>query len=72
MSTQIGRLALSNLRIRPQSLLARLSGYLVIARQRQQLADLDPHQLSDIGLTADQAASEAARAPWDVPCHWRT
>lgn len=35
-------------------------------RQRVALRDLPPHLLADVGLTADLAAREAARAPWDV------
>lgn len=42
-----------------------------LRRQRARLAHLDPHLLRDIGLTAEQAAAEAARPVWDVPPHWR-
>ena len=49
--------------------LARLG---VIARkQRRDLSQLDAAMLNDIGLTAAQAATEAARPMWDVPKNWR-
>ena len=38
--------------------------------QRAQLARLDATLLADIGVTAAQAASEAARPAWDVPSNW--
>ncbi|MBR2655663.1 MAG: DUF1127 domain-containing protein [Loktanella sp.] len=42
-----------------------------LARQRRALRNLAPEQLRDIGLTAQQAADEAAKPVWDVPRHWR-
>lgn len=39
-------------------------------RQRAQLARLDAALLADIGVTAAQAACEAARPAWDVPSNW--
>lgn len=47
------------------------AGLLRLARQRRELAKLDARQLSDIGLTAAAAKSEANRPFWDVPSHWR-
>lgn len=38
---------------------------------RRHLARLDDAALRDIGLTRDQAITEAARPVWDVPDHWR-
>ena len=38
--------------------------------QRAQLARLDAAMLADIGVTARQAATEAARPAWDVPSTW--
>lgn len=38
-----------------------------VARERRALAALPPHLLRDIGLTNGEAASEAARRPWDAP-----
>ena len=42
-----------------------------LARSRRGLKHLDDHLLRDIGLTRAQAMTEAARAPWDAPSHWR-
>ncbi|MEL6608389.1 MAG: DUF1127 domain-containing protein [Pseudomonadota bacterium] len=36
------------------------------ARTRTQLADLDPHLLQDIGLTAEQADAECRKAFWQI------
>jgi uncharacterized protein YjiS (DUF1127 family) len=44
---------------------------LTALRQRQHLARLDSAALADIGLTRDDALSEAARPLWDVPVAWR-
>ncbi|QYK40547.1 MAG: DUF1127 domain-containing protein [Paracoccaceae bacterium] len=52
-------------------LLSRLVAALTLARSRARLATLDDHLLRDIGLDRAQAEAEAARAPWDVPDHWR-
>jgi uncharacterized protein YjiS (DUF1127 family) len=43
----------------------------VIRQHRQALLRLDPHLLRDIGLTQEQAETEARRPIWDVPGHWR-
>ena len=48
-----------------------LVAYLELWRQRRALADLDAHQLRDIGLTQEAADREAARPIWDVPEYWR-
>jgi len=50
----------------------RLSLFDIIAvrRQRRNLARLDDAALRDIGLTRDQAMSEARRPFWDVPGYW--
>ena len=50
---------------------AHLRAGLTVWRQRQQLLRLDATRLADIGLTADEAADEAARSLWDVPTNWR-
>ncbi len=39
--------------------------------QRRVLSRMDAFMLADIGLTADEAAIEAARPFWDVPATWR-
>jgi uncharacterized protein YjiS (DUF1127 family) len=48
-----------------------LRDLLALHRQRSRLVALDPHLLRDIGISADEAQREAARAPWDAPRHWR-
>ena len=40
-----------------------------LRQERRRLAQLEDHLLRDIGVTPDQAATEAARAPWDAPLH---
>ncbi len=42
-----------------------------IIQSRRALRRLDEHILRDIGLTRHEAETEAFRAPWDVPPHWR-
>lgn len=71
MATQISRLALATRPFWSLSLFSSISAYIAIARQRHALSQLDDHLLQDIGLTKHQANSEAERAPWDVPAHWR-
>lgn len=48
----------------------RLRLAMIARRQRAQLARLDAALLADIGVTARQAAAEAARPAWDVPSNW--
>ncbi|GAA6208003.1 hypothetical protein NBRC116601_12960 [Cognatishimia sp. WU-CL00825] len=43
---------------------------IALRRERNKLAALDARALDDIGLTADQARTEASRPSWDVPQHW--
>ena len=45
--------------------------YLALYRQRRALADMEPTQLEDLGLTRTEAQTEAARPFWDAPSHWR-
>ena len=40
-------------------------------RSRRALARLDADRLTDLGLSADRAAREAAKPVWDVPATWR-
>ena len=54
-----------------RSLRLRVNEFFALARQRRQLAELDPHILSDIGLTQAQAAAESRKTLWDVPNHWQ-
>ena len=56
---------------RPVSLVALFLRSIGLHRQRKQLARLDDRLLRDIGLTAAEAAQEAARPAWDVPDQWR-
>ena len=53
------------------SLLARALYRLAVQRQRRRLRDLDDYLLRDIGLSRDEALTEAQRALWDPPGHWR-
>ncbi|UYP66582.1 DUF1127 domain-containing protein [Thalassobacter stenotrophicus] len=48
-----------------------LMDYIALCRQRRALATMDARQLADIGVTPDQARTEAARPVWDVPSHWQ-
>jgi uncharacterized protein YjiS (DUF1127 family) len=64
-------ISLSMPRIPRLNLLARISMALALRRQRKLLLLLDATQLSDIGLTADQAIAEFKRPIWDAPPHWR-
>ena len=41
-----------------------------LRRERARLTALDEHLLRDIGLSRDEALSEAQRPAWDVPAHW--
>ncbi len=52
------------------SLWTRLSAWRALGRQRRDLAKLDAQQLCDIGVSAQQAKTEAARPVWDAPAHW--
>ena len=47
-----------------------LSELIGLWRQRRSLSRLDAHLLSDIGLTAEEAAREASRPLWDAPRTW--
>ena len=42
-----------------------------LRRQRLALKRLSDDQLKDIGITRDQANSEAARGVWDAPSTWQ-
>ena len=46
--------------------------WIALRRQRRQLAELEDHQLADIGVSRAEAKAEAARPAWDVPAHWMT
>ena len=50
------------------SILAGIAYRLNVRAQRRALSRLTPAQLSDIGLSAEQAKAEARRHMFDVPC----
>ena len=37
-----------------------------VARERRRLAELDPRLLEDMGISPEEAGSEAARPFWDI------
>lgn len=47
-----------------------LMAYIDLYRQRNALRGLTDAQLKDIGLTPDEALTEASRPLWDAPHHW--
>ena len=51
--------------------LVSLAGMYGLWRTRRALAELEPHLLADVGLTAEEAEKEANRPAWDVPGHWK-
>ncbi|KAA9010201.1 DUF1127 domain-containing protein [Histidinibacterium aquaticum] len=67
MTTMTRTLAVTGSRRRAAGLLDLLGLY----RQRRALARLDASGLRDIGVSASDAAREAARPVWDVPAGWR-
>jgi uncharacterized protein YjiS (DUF1127 family) len=56
---------------RRTGLFARFAAMMGLRRQRARLVHLDAHLLHDIGITAEEARTEATRPAWDVPAHWR-
>lgn len=48
-----------------------LRDLLSLRRQRCRLANLDDRALADIGITREQAQSEASRPIWDAPHFWQ-
>ncbi len=53
------------------NMLTKIFNWLLVARQRNELAQLDAHALEDIGLTQADVSQELKRPLWDVPAHWR-
>ncbi|SDO14162.1 protein of unknown function [Lutimaribacter pacificus] len=47
-----------------------LSELFALGRQRHALSRLDDAALDDIGISRDEAETEAARPFWDAPAHW--
>lgn len=66
MSASLQSLSRTVFRARRFSLLT----YLQLARQRRELAQMDDAKLNDLGLTRDDALTEARRPIWDVPSNW--
>lgn len=58
-------------RARIAGLAARVRQALVLRAERKRLTTLDDALLFDIGMTREQALTEAARSVWDVPHGWR-
>lgn len=56
---------------RTASLIEIITSWSALARQRRDLAGLDPHLLQDVGLEQTEAETEAKRPFWDVPSNWR-
>ncbi len=52
---------------RPVRWLSLARHVLGVLQQRRQLATLSDKQLADIGITREQARTEAARPFWDLP-----
>mgnify|MGYP000722374603 CR=1 len=50
-----------------RSLIAVVSEFVSVWRQRQELRNLDTNALNDIGISSSQAFSEAQRPFWDLP-----
>ena len=53
-----------------KSLVSRLFLFLSIWHERKILDGLDVHLLNDIGVSKNQARSEASRPIWDAPERW--
>ncbi|MFZ5962909.1 DUF1127 domain-containing protein [Thalassococcus sp. BH17M4-6] len=51
-------------------ILATLLNFAALARQRRQLAALDPHLRRDLGLSDHDIRRETARGFWDAPATW--
>lgn len=43
---------------------------IAVWKQRRQLRALDDRALNDIGITRQDALTEASRPVWNVPMHW--
>ncbi|MEM8592471.1 MAG: DUF1127 domain-containing protein [Pseudomonadota bacterium] len=67
LSTALSRPATAR-RVSP---LARFTKWVAVARSRRDLSRLDARSLADIGVSAHEAAEEAARPFWDAPQSWR-
>ena len=55
---------------RRPGLLKTVKNMVALRKQRRDLAALDAEALADIGLTRQDALTEASRPAWDAPNHW--
>ncbi|MAQ84281.1 DUF1127 domain-containing protein [Psychromarinibacter halotolerans] len=55
---------------RRRSVLQAIFQLSALRRQRLHLAQMDARMLDDIGVSRDEAMSEASRPVWDAPGHW--
>lgn len=71
MSTML-RSSADHIRCAPRkpSIFARLSRARALYRQRRALRVLDDAALNDLGLSRDEALTEARRYIWDAPQNW--
>ena len=53
------------------SLLSFVTGMVKVRAQRRALLKLDAALLNDVGISAREAACEAAKPVWDIPSHWQ-
>jgi uncharacterized protein YjiS (DUF1127 family) len=52
-------------------LFSRIQVALSVRRERQALLTMDAAMLRDIGMTREEALTEAERPIWDAPATWR-
>jgi len=70
VTRSISLLHTTGLRYGGLSLLARLTEWAALRRQRARLADLPDHLLDDIGVSREEALREASGRAWSAPTHW--
>lgn len=54
-----------------RKLVSALHHALRLRKSRRDLAALDAHMLTDIGLSPEQAREESLRRLWDAPASWQ-
>lgn len=65
------RIALSHSSSNRRAARLSLRGAFALLRSRRALANLDPEQLQDVGLSPQQAREEAQKPVWDAPASWK-
>ncbi|MDG2341146.1 MAG: DUF1127 domain-containing protein [Paracoccaceae bacterium] len=55
---------------RRPGILKAVTNMVQLRKERRALALLDPAALADIGISRQEAVSEAARPVWDAPNYW--